>query len=84
MRANEIAIETANTGKVIAAAAVMSIFCKKKYKLRGVNSGDKKPSRQKAKSANILEENSRVLRNLSLKMKKKVCYQRNQHLNQRN
>jgi hypothetical protein len=44
MRAEEIAIETANTGKVTAVVAVMSIFCKKKCKSRRANPGKEKLS----------------------------------------
>ncbi len=66
-RANEIAIETAKTGKVTAVVTVMSIFSKKRYKSRSTNIGDEKPSRLKAESANFLEENSHGLRNLSQK-----------------
>jgi hypothetical protein len=56
MRANEIAIETAKTGKVTAVVAAMSIFCKKKYKSRSANPGNEKPSCQKAESSNFLGE----------------------------
>jgi hypothetical protein len=70
VRADEIAIETAKTGKVIAVVAVMIIYCKKRCNLWSANSRDEKPSRQKAESADFLEENSRGLRNLSLKMRK--------------
>jgi hypothetical protein len=69
MRANEIAIETANTGKVTVVVTVMSIFCETKCNLQSASSRDKKPSCQKAESANYLEENSHGPRNLSLNMR---------------
>jgi hypothetical protein len=47
-RADEIAIETAKTGKVTAVVAVMSIFSKKRCKLQNANLGNEKPSCQKA------------------------------------
>jgi hypothetical protein len=48
----------------------MSIFSKKRCKLRSANHGNEKPSRQKAKSANFLERNTRGPRNLSQKSRK--------------
>jgi hypothetical protein len=68
-RANEIAIETAKTGKVTAVVAVMSIFSKKRCDLRSANCRNEKPSCQMEESANFLEENSCGLRNLSQKLK---------------
>jgi hypothetical protein len=59
MRANEIAIKTANTGKVTAVVAVISIFREKRCKLRSTNCRNEKPSCQKAESANIPEGNTR-------------------------
>ncbi len=47
-KADEIAIETAKTGKVTAVVAVISIFCRKRCKLRSANLGNEKPSCQKA------------------------------------
>jgi hypothetical protein len=70
VRANEIANETAKTGKVIAVVAALSIFCIKKCKLRSANPGNEKPSCRKAESANFREKNSRRPRNLSQKTKK--------------
>jgi hypothetical protein len=70
MRANEIAIETAKTGKVNAVVAVMSIFKEKRCKLRSTNCRNKKPSRHKAESTNFLEEDSRGPRNLSQRSRK--------------
>ncbi len=70
MRADEITIKTAKTGKVTVVVALMSIFCKKKCNLRSANSRDKKPSSQKVESANFLEENSCRSRNLSSKTSK--------------
>ncbi len=70
MRADEVAIKTAKTGKVTAVVAAMSIFCKKRCKPRSSDSGDEKLSCQKMKSANFPEENSLGLRNLSQKTRK--------------
>ncbi len=69
-RADEIAIETAKTGKVTAVVAVMSIFSKKRCKLQRANCGNEKPSCQKVKSANFLDENTHGSRNLSQKSRK--------------
>ncbi len=69
-RADEIVIETAKTGKVTAVVAVMSIFSEKRFKLQNANRGNEKPSCQKAKTANFLEENTRRLRNLSQELRK--------------
>jgi hypothetical protein len=77
MKADEIAIETAKTGKVTAVVAVMSIFSRKKCKLRSANLGNQRPSHQKAERANIPEENTRGLRSLLLKNQEKARYQRN-------
>jgi hypothetical protein len=49
MRADEIAIKTAKTGKVTAVVTVISIFCKKKCNLRSANSRNKKLSHQRRK-----------------------------------
>ncbi len=57
-KADEIAIETAKTGKVTAVVAVMRILSKKRYKLQSANLGNDKPSHQKAESANFPEENT--------------------------
>ncbi len=43
MKADEIAIETAKTGKVTVVVPVMSIFSKKRCKLRGANLRNEKP-----------------------------------------
>ncbi len=71
MKADEIAKETAKTGKVTAVVAVMSIFKKKKCKLRSATLGKERPSRQRAERANFLQEISRGSRNLSQKNKKR-------------
>ncbi len=55
-RANEIAIETAKSGKVTAVVAVMSIFSKNRCKLRSTNCKNEKPSCQKVERANFPEE----------------------------
>jgi hypothetical protein len=70
MRANEITIKTAKTGKVTAVVTVMSIFSEKRCKLRSANRGNEKPSCQKAERANFPEENTRGPRNLSQKLRK--------------
>jgi hypothetical protein len=57
-KADEIAIETAKTGKVTAVVAVMSIFSRKGCKLRSADLGNKKPSCQKAERANFPEVNT--------------------------
>ncbi len=75
-KANEIAQETAKTGKVTAVVAVMSIFKGKKCKLRSTILGNERPSCQRAERADFLQENSRRLQNLSQKQEK-VGYQRN-------
>jgi hypothetical protein len=64
-KADEIASETAKTGKVTAVVAVMSIFKKKRGKLRSANLGNERPSCQKAERANFPEENTRGSRSLS-------------------
>jgi hypothetical protein len=46
-KADEIARETAKTGKVTAVVAVMSIFKKKRCKLRSAGLGNERPSCQK-------------------------------------
>jgi hypothetical protein len=50
--------------KLVSVVAVMSIFCKKKCNLQSANPRNKKPSRQKAESANFPEKNSREPRKL--------------------
>jgi hypothetical protein len=69
-KADEIASETAKTGKMTAVVAVMSIFSRKRCKLRSANLGNKKPSCQKTERANFPEENTRGSRNLSQKSRK--------------
>jgi hypothetical protein len=58
------------TGKVTAVVTVMSIFKKKKCKLRSANLGNEKPSCQKAERADYLEENTRGSRSPSQKLRK--------------
>jgi hypothetical protein len=70
MKADEIAIETAKTGKVTAVVTVMSIFSKKRCKLRNAYRGNEKPSCQKAERADFPEENNRGLRSFSQKSRK--------------
>jgi hypothetical protein len=69
-KADQIVIETAKTGKVTAVVAVMSIFSRKRCKLRSANLGNEKPSCQKAERANFPEKNTRGLRSLSQKLRK--------------
>ncbi len=69
-KADEIVIKTAKTGKVTSVVAVMSIFSKKKCKLRSANLGNERLSHQKAERANIPEENTHRLRSLSQKLRK--------------
>jgi hypothetical protein len=69
-RADEVAVETAKTGKVTAVVAVMSIFSEKIYKLRSANRGNEKPSCQKAESASFPEENSCGSIDFSQKLRK--------------
>jgi hypothetical protein len=69
-KADEIAIETAKTGKVTAVVAVMRFFSKKRCKLRSADLGNEKPSRQKAERADFLEENTRGLRSPSRNLRK--------------
>jgi hypothetical protein len=67
MKADEIASETLKTEKVTAVVVVMSIFKKKRCKLRSTNLGNERPSRQRA---NFPEENTRGSRSLSRKSRK--------------
>jgi hypothetical protein len=70
MKADEIAKETAETGKVTAAVAAMSIFKRKRCKLQSASLGNERPSHQKAERANFLQENTRGSQNLSEKLRK--------------
>jgi hypothetical protein len=70
MKADEIAIETAKTGKLAAVVAAISIFIRKRCKLQSANLGNKKPSCQKAEGVDIQEENMQGLRSLSQKLRK--------------
>jgi hypothetical protein len=58
------------TGKVTVVVAVMSIFSRKRCKLRSANLGNEKSSRQKAETADFPEENTRGSRSLSQKSRK--------------
>jgi hypothetical protein len=69
-KADEIAKETAKTGKVTAVVAVMSIFKRKRCKLRSASFGNERPSCQKAERPIFLQENTRGSRNLSQKSRK--------------
>ncbi len=69
-KADEIAKDTAETGKVTAVVAVMIIFKRKKCKLRSASLGNDRPSCQKAERANFLQENTRGSQNFSQKSRK--------------
>ncbi len=69
-KADEIAKETAETGKVTAVVTVMSIFKRKRCKLRSASLGNERPSCQKAERANFLQKNTHGLQNLSHKSRK--------------
>jgi hypothetical protein len=69
-KADEIAKETAKTGKVTVVVVAMSIFKRKRCKLRSANLGNEKHSCQKAERANFPEGNTRGSRNLSQKSRK--------------
>ncbi len=70
MKAEEIASKATKTSKVTAVVAVMSIFKKKRCKLRSASHGNERPSQQKVERANFLEENTHGLRSLSQKSRK--------------
>ncbi len=63
-------IETAKIGKMTVVVAVMSIFKKKRCKLRSANLENERPSRQKAERADFPEEYTHGLRSLSQKSRK--------------
>jgi hypothetical protein len=69
-KADEIGKETAETGKVLPVVAVMSIFKRKRCKLRSASLRNERPSRQKAERAIFLQENTRGSQNLSQNLKK--------------
>jgi hypothetical protein len=70
MEADEIASETAKTGKVTAVVVVMSMFKRKRYKLQSANLKNERPSCQKAERADFLEEITRRSRSPSQKLRK--------------
>jgi hypothetical protein len=70
MKADEIASKTAKTGKVTVLVAVMSIFKRKRCKLRSANLRNERPSHQKVERANFPEENTRGSRSPSQKSRK--------------
>jgi hypothetical protein len=78
-KADEIAIETAKTGKVTAVVAVMNIFNKKRCKLWSANLGNEKLSCQKAERANFPKENTRGLRSLYQKSRKDQILKKSAH-----
>jgi hypothetical protein len=69
-KADDIASKTAKTKKVTAVVTVMSIFKRKRCKLRSANLGNERPSCQKAERANFPEENTRRSRSPSQKSRK--------------
>jgi hypothetical protein len=69
-KADEIVSKTVKTRKVTAVVAVMSIFKKKRCKLRSASLGNERPSCQKAERANFPEETTRGSRSLSQKLRK--------------
>ncbi len=69
-KADEIASETTKTGKVTAVVKVMSIFSRKRCKLRSANLGNERPSCQKLERANFPEKNTRGSRSPSQKLRK--------------
>jgi hypothetical protein len=70
MKADEIASGTAKTRKVTAVVVGMSIFKKKRCKLRNASLRNEKPSCQKAERFNFLQENTRQSRSLSQQSRK--------------
>jgi hypothetical protein len=52
-KADQIAIKTAKTDKVTGVVAVISIFSRKRCKLRSANLGNEKPSCQKVERADF-------------------------------
>jgi hypothetical protein len=75
-KADQIAIETAKTGKVTAVVAVVSIFSRKRCELWNANFGNEKPSRQKAERA-IFQREMPADQEALLKNQEKARYQRN-------
>jgi hypothetical protein len=70
MKADEIAIETAKTGKVTGVVPGMRIFSEKRCKLHSANQGNEKPSCPKVERANFPEENARRSRSPPQKSRK--------------
>jgi hypothetical protein len=68
MKADETRSETTKTKKVTVVVVVMSIFKKKRCKLRSAKLGNERPSCQKAERDNFPEENTRGSRSLSQKL----------------
>jgi hypothetical protein len=69
-KADEIAKETAKTGKVTMVVTVMSIFKRKRFELRSASLRNERLSHQKAERGNFWHENTRGLQNLSQKSRK--------------
>jgi hypothetical protein len=69
-KADKIAKETTETGKMTAVVAVMSIFKRKKCKLQSTSLRKERPSCQKAERVIFLQENTHGLRNFSQKSRK--------------
>ncbi len=69
-KADEIAKETTETGKVTAVVVVMSILKRKRCELRSASLGNERLSCQKAERADFSQENTRGLRIPSQKSRK--------------
>ncbi len=76
MKADEIAKETTEIGKVTAVVAVMSIFKRKRCKLQSASLRNERPSRQKAERANFCRKIP-ADRETFLKNREKVEYRSN-------
>jgi hypothetical protein len=69
-KADEIAKETAETGKVTAVVTVMSIFKRKRCELQSASLGKRGFLTKRQKEPNFLQENTRRSQNLSRKSRK--------------
>jgi hypothetical protein len=76
-RADEVTIETAKTGKVTAVVTAMSIFSKKKCKLRSAYRGNEKPSCQKRQKVPIFRRKIPAYQEAFLRNQEKARFQRN-------
>jgi hypothetical protein len=76
LKVDEIAKKPAETGKVTAVVAVMSIFKRKKCELQSASLGNDRPSCQKAERANFCRKIPADCETF-LKNQEKAGYQRN-------